>query len=170
MRVLPPVGGPGDRRPRVKDTSLLDSPPTDRRQRERRAVRPAWTEPDHQTSQPLGARSPKCDCLPILLTTANSCTTILAWKERSHDHAESRARNQPARKGAQGAPSPRGLSHNCPTSVPELSQTCSTSAPHLYHEIEPSATRWDKMEQFGTVFDKTAGRGPSDAIALGRGP
>ncbi len=58
----------------------------------------------------------------------------------------------------QGRPLPRSLSHNCPGTAPVPFHICSTSAPHLFHEIEPSATRWDKMEQFGTVFSE--GRGP----------
>ncbi len=61
--------------------------------------------------------------------------------------------NRPVR-AHKGRPHPRDLSHNCPGTVPVPFQTCSTSAPHLYHEIEPSATRWDKMEQFGAVFSK----------------
>ncbi len=67
--------------------------------------------------------------------------------------------NQPVR-AHKGRPHPRDLSHNCPTIDPVLFQTCSTIAPHLFHEIEPSATRWDKMEQFGTVFGET---GPAPA-------
>ncbi len=71
--------------------------------------------------------------------------------------------NRPVR-AHKGRPHPRDLSHNCPRTVPVPFHIRSTNAPHLFHEIEPSATRWDKMEQFGTVFGKI---GPATPLEPG---
>ncbi len=61
----------------------------------------------------------------------------------------------PSRRGAhKGRPHTPGPVPQLPQNCPVLFHVCSTSAPHLFHEIEPSATRWDKMEQFGTVFKR----------------
>ncbi len=98
---------------------------------------------------------PASGCQPAQpLTTANPCTRIFARKERSHDHAEPRSRNQPARKGAQGAPSPPGpvpqLPQNCTGPVPRLFHKCPTFVPRnrtLSYEMGQNGTVWDSFRQ-----------------------
>ncbi len=50
------------------------------------------------------------------------------------------------------------LFHNCTGTAPVPVHIRSTSAPHLFHEIEPSATKWDKWNSLGQFSAKTTGR------------